>query len=129
MTLTRRALGLILIGTGACLLAGSSSRLLAAAQDQAPNRREFSLTARDYRFSPDRLEVMQDDLVKLTIESSDVAYSFTVDEYKISRRIPAGGKTVVEFRADQVGTFDFYSNMTSDSRHTKMRGQLAVRRR
>lgn len=127
MTLTRRTLGLILLGTGACLLAGPVSRLFA--QDQAPNRREFSITARDYRFSPDRIEVMQDDLVKLTVQSSDVAYSFTIDEYRLSRRIPAGGKTVIEFRADQAGTFDFYSNMTSDARHSKMRGQLTVRRR
>jgi cytochrome c oxidase subunit II len=127
MTLTRRTLGLILLGTGACLLAGSASRLFA--QDQAPNRREFSISARDYHFAPDRLEVMQDDLVKLTVESADVAYSFTIDEYRLSRRIPAGGKAVIEFRADQVGTFDFYSNMTSDARHSKMRGQLTVRRR
>ena len=127
MTLTRRTLGLALLGTSAVLLAGSASRLLA--QDQAPNRREFTMSARDYRFSPDRLEVMQDDLVKLTVESADVAYSFTIDEYRLSRRIPAGGKTVIEFRADQVGTFDFYSNMTSDARHSKMRGQLSVRRR
>ena len=113
------------MGTGACLLAGSSSRLFA--QDQAPpNRREFSITARDYRFTPDRLEVTQDDLVKLTIESADVTYSFTIDAYRLSRRIPAGTKTVVEFRADQAGTFDFYSNMTG---HEKMRGQLVVRRR
>ena len=134
MTLTRRTLGLILLGTGACLLAGSASRLFASAplgagQDQAPNRREFSITASDYRFSPDRLEVMQDDLVKLIVESADVAYSFTIDEYRLSRRIPAGGKAVIEFRADQPGTFDFYSNMTSDARHSKMRGQLTVRRR
>jgi len=127
MTLTRRTLGLILLGTGACLLAGSASRLFA--QDQAPNRREFSISARDYHFAPDRLEVMQDDLVKLTVESADVAYSFTIDEYRLSRRIPAGGKAVIEFRADQVGTFDFYSNMTSDARHAKMRGQLTVRRK
>ena len=127
MTLTRRTLGLILLGTGAYLLAGPVSRLFA--QDQAPNRREFSITARDYRFSPDRLDVTQDDLVKLTVESSDVAYSFTIDEYRLSRRIPAGGKTVIEFRADQPGSFDFYSNMTSDARHAKMRGQLTVRRR
>ena len=127
MTLTRRTLGLILLGTGACLLAGSASRLFA--QDQAPNRREFSITANDYRFSPDRLEVMQDDLVKLTVESADVAYSFTIDEYRLSRRIPAGGKAVIEFRADQPGAFDFYSNMTSDARHSKMRGQLTVRRK
>jgi hypothetical protein len=142
MTLTRRTLGLLLFGTGACLLAGPASRLfastplgagtstaLAAGQDQAPNRREFSISARDYRFSPDRIEVTQEDLVKLTVESADVAYSFTIDEYRLSRRIPAGGKTVIEFRADQVGTFDFYSNMTSDARHSKMRGQLTVRRR
>ena len=136
MTLTRRALGLILLGTGACLLAGSASRLFAAStplspgQEQAPNRREFSIRASDYRFSPDRLDVMQDDLVKLTVESADVAYSFTIDEpYRVSRRIPAGGKAVIEFRADQPGTFDFYSNMTSDARHSKMRGQLTVRRR
>ena len=127
MTLTRRTLGLILLGTGACLLAGSASRLFA--QEQAPNRRELSISASDYRFSPDRLEVMQDDLVKLTVESADVAYSFTIDEYRLSRRVPAGGKAVIEFRADQPGTFDFYSNMTSDARHSKMRGQLTVRRR
>lgn len=127
MTLTRRTLGLVLLGAGACLLAGSASRLFA--QDQAPNRREFSISASDYRFSPDRLEVMQDDLVKLTVESADVAYSFTIDEYRLSRRIPAGGKAVIEFRADQPGTFEFYSNMTSDARHSKMRGQLTVRRK
>jgi len=124
MSLTRRTLGWILVGTGACLLAGSSTRLFA--QDQAPNRREFSMTARDYRFTPDRLEVTQDDLVKLTIESADHAYSFTIDAYRLSRRIPAGGKTIIEFRADQVGSFDFYSNMTGQE---KMRGQLVVRRR
>jgi heme/copper-type cytochrome/quinol oxidase subunit 2 len=124
MTLTRRTLGLILLGTGGCLIAGFSGRLFA--QDQAPNRREFSITAREYRFTPDRLEVTQDDLVKLTVESADVTYSFTIDAYRLSRRIPAGGKTVIEFRADQAGMFDFYSNMTG---HEKMRGQLVVRRR
>ena len=124
MTLTRRTIGLMLLGTGACLIAGFSARLFA--QDQAPNRREFSITAREYRFTPDRLEVTQDDLVKLTIESADVTYSFTIDAYRLSRRIPAGAKTVVEFRADQTGTFDFYSNMTG---HEKVRGQLVVRRR
>ena len=126
MTLTRRTLGLILLGTGACLLATTSSRLLAAQDQPQPNRREFSITAREYRFTPDRLEVTQDDLVKLTVESADVTYSFTIDAYRLSRRIPAGAKTIIEFRADQAGTFDFYSNMTG---HEKVRGQLVVRRR
>ena len=128
MVLTRRTVGVLLIGAGACVLAGPVLRLLA--QEQAPNRREFSITARDYTFAPSRVEVMQNDLVKLTVESADHAYAFAIDNpYKISRRIPAGGKTIIEFRADQDGEFPFYSNMTSDSRHTKMRGELVVRRR
>ena len=123
--LTRRTVGVVLLGAGACLLAGSLSR----AQEQAPNRREFSINARDYAFSPDRLEVMQDDLVKLTVESADVTYGFAIDQYKIARRVPPGGKTIIEFRADQPGSWPYYSNITSDSRHTKMRGELVVRRR
>ena len=124
MTLTRRTVGVVLLGAGACLLAGPALRLFA--QEQAPNRREFSIVARNQQFSPNRLEVMQDDLVKLTIESGDVAYSFTIDAYRLSRRVPAGGKATIEFRADQAGTFEFYSNMTG---HEKVRGQLVVRGR
>ena len=123
---TRRTLAFALIGAGACLLVGPAvARLLA--QEQAPNRREFTLSARDYRFSPDRIEVIKDDLVKITVQSADHAYSVTIDEYRLSKRVPAGGSTVIEFRADQMGTFAFYSNMTSDARHAQMRGQLVVR--
>ena len=122
----RRTISFLLIGAGVCLVASPVVARLAA-QDQAPNRREFSLTARDYRFSPDRLEVMQDDLVKISVQSADHAYSLTIDDYRISRRVPAGGSTSFEFRADQTGTFDYYSNLSNDSRHKQMRGQLVVR--
>ena len=143
MTLSRRTLGAILVGTGACLLAGPAvvrifahpgpgtraAAPLSARQDQAPNRREFSVIARDYRFVPNRIEVSQNDLVKLTIQSEDHAYSLTIDAYRVSKRVPAGGATTLEFRADRTGTFPFYSNMTSDSRHAEMRGELVVRQR
>jgi cytochrome c oxidase subunit 2 len=98
-------------------------------QEQAPNRREITLTASNYRFAPSRIEVAQDDLVKLTVQSEDNAYSVTIDEYRVSRRVPAGGSTTLEFRADRVGTFAFYSNMTNDARHAQMRGELVVRSR
>jgi heme/copper-type cytochrome/quinol oxidase subunit 2 len=98
-------------------------------QEQAPNRREITLTARNYRFAPSRIEVAQDDLVKLTVQSEDNAYSLTIDEYRVSRRVPAGGSTTLEFRADRAGTFAFYSNMTNDARHAQMKGELVVRSR
>jgi nitrous-oxide reductase len=96
-------------------------------QDQTPNRPEFTLVAKDFRYSPDRLEVTQDDLVKVTIRSEDVAYSFAIDEYRIMRRVPPGASTTFEFRADRAGTFRFYSNLTSDPGHRQMQGQLVVR--
>lgn len=134
MTRTTRILGLALLGAGSLLLLGPASARLRAAdspagQEQAPSRREFDLTASNYRFTPDRVEVKQDELVKVTVRSTDVAYSLTIDEYRVSKRVPAGGEVTFEFRADRTGTFPFYSNLTSDSRHKTMKGEFVVRAR
>jgi len=142
MPLTRRHAGVLLLGAGAFLIARPFVRRLFAhesatsersepveGQEQAPNRPEFTLVAREFRYSPDRLDVTQDDLVKVTIQSEDVAYSFTIDEYRIVRRVPAGGTTTLEFRADRPGTFRFYSNLTGSSRHAEMQGRLVVKPR
>ena len=126
-TLYRRGLFVVAAATGLLSLGAAAARL--AGQETTPSKREFTLNAREYRFSPDRLEVTQDDLVKLTIVSGDVAYGFTLDEYRLSRRVPAGGSTTVEFHASRPGTFTFYSNITNDPRHAQMRGQLTVGRR
>ncbi|SRR5258705_6794600 len=126
MKITRRSLGLMLLGAGGVLLAWSTmARLLA--QDQAPNRREFTVVAKDFHYSPARIEVMQDDLVKLTVRSEDIAHSFTIDEYRIVKRVPAGGSTTFEFQADRPGTFPFYCTLTSDPGHKMMHGDLVVR--
>ncbi|HEY6506513.1 MAG TPA: cupredoxin domain-containing protein, partial [Vicinamibacterales bacterium] len=114
------------IGIGLALAAGLARP---AAQDQAPERRDLTITARDFRFAPSRIEVGRDDLLRLTVKSEDVAYGFTIDEYRVAKRVPAGGSVVLEFRADREGTFAFYSNLTSDSRHSQMRGELVVRKR
>ena len=127
MTLTRRDAGVLLLMGIASLMMRPLRRL--AGQERAPNRPEILLTARNYRYSPDRIEVSQDDLVRLTIRSEDLAYSFAVDEYRIARRVPAGGTTTFEFLADRAGTFRFYSNLTNDSAHAEMQGQLVVRAR
>lgn len=105
------------------------ARATVEGQEQAPNRRDFAITIRDYRFTPDRIEVTQDDLVKITLHADDQAHSFAIDEYRIVKRIPAGGSTTFEFRADRPGTFRFYCGMTSSEGHHRMRGQLVVRAR
>ncbi len=99
------------------------------AQEQAPNRREFTIIAKDFKFDPTRIEVMQDDLVKITVKSDDIAHSFTMDEYRISKRVPAGGSTTFEFRADRPGTFAFYCALTNEPGHKMMHGELVVKAR
>ena len=128
MKLSRRHLALLLTSAATSLLLPPLIRRVFA-QDQAPNRPEFSLVARNYRYNPDRLEVTQDDLVRLTIRSEDFTYSFAIDEYRIVRRVPAGETTTFEFHADRAGTFRFYSNLTGEGDHADMQGQLIVRAR
>ncbi len=132
MAVTAKTLGLLL-ALGAVVPAGwaawPSGRAFerAAAQEQAPTRRDLTVVARDFRFSPDRIEVNRNDLVRLTVQSEDVAYSLTIDAYRVSRRVPAGGSVIVEFQADREGTFPYYSNLTNDARHSQAKGQLVVR--
>jgi heme/copper-type cytochrome/quinol oxidase subunit 2 len=125
MALPRRHVWLLLMGLGACVLPHPPLAVLSA-QDQSPNRHELRLVARDFRWIPDRIQVSQDDLVKLTIRSEDIAYSFAIDEYRIVRRVPAGRATTFEFQANRAGTYRFYSSLTSDRAHAGMQGQLTV---
>jgi cytochrome c oxidase subunit 2 len=97
------------------------------AQEQAPNRRDFLIVARDYRFNPERLEVSQDDLVKITLRSEGRPHSFVIDAYRIVKRVGGGQTISFEFRADQAGTFEFYCNLTGDPGCRDMKGMLVVK--
>ena len=121
--MSRRSIGVVLLGAGVYLLLWPAR---SRAQEQAPNRREFTITAGNYEFSPSRLEVTQDDLVKITLRSNDGAHSFVIDGYRIMKRVPAGGSTTFEFRADRPGTFAFYCGMTNAEGHGRMKGELVV---
>jgi heme/copper-type cytochrome/quinol oxidase subunit 2 len=101
----------------------------AGAQEQAPVQRQFDVTARKYAFSPGRIEVNQDDLVKITLRSEDIAHSLTIDAYRIAKRVGGGQTVTFEFRADQAGTFPIYCNLRQDDGCRQMRGELVVRKK
>jgi heme/copper-type cytochrome/quinol oxidase subunit 2 len=109
-----------------CLILMAAAVALAAAQDQAPNRRDVTLLARDHQFTPDRIEVTKDDLVRITMTSEGRPYSFAIDAYRILKRAGAGQTIVFDFRADLAGTFTFYCNLTSDPACREMKGTLVV---
>jgi heme/copper-type cytochrome/quinol oxidase subunit 2 len=89
--------------------------------------REFTINGDRFAFSPVRIEVQKDDLVKITFTARDIAHSFTIDQYRIAKRAAAGQSVTFEFRADQVGTHRFYCNLSADDRCRKMEGELIVR--
>ena len=95
----------------------------AAAQEP---EKHFEISARKYAFSPARLEVRQDDLVRVTLTSQDIPHSFTIDKYRISKRVGSGQSVVFEFRADQPGRFPIYCNLTVDPGCREMMGELVV---
>ena len=100
---------------------------LAGAQDQGPTARPFSITARRYRFDPARLEVNQDDLVRVELSAEDIAHSLTIDAYRIAKRVNPGHAVTFEFRADRPGTFPYYCNLDIDDGCRQMRGELVVK--
>lgn len=100
-----------------------------AAQEPAQNRREFTIVAKDHVFTPNKIDVAQDDLVKITLRSEDVPVSFAIDAYRIIKRVPGKSAITFEFRADQPGAFPFYCNLTTDPGCKDMRGVLTVRAR
>jgi len=103
--------------------------LLAAAQEQGPTARPFTVTASRFRFNPQRIEVNQDDLVRVELTADDIAHSMTIDTYRISKRVNPGHPITFEFRADRVGSFPFYCNLQIDEGCRQMRGELVVKAR
>jgi heme/copper-type cytochrome/quinol oxidase subunit 2 len=109
----------LVVGILLCLAAGLA----------AQNKREFTVHAKRFAFSPARIEVGQDDVVKVTFTADDIAHSFTIDEYRIAKRAEAGQTVTFEFRADRPGAHPIYCNLTNDDGCRRMHGELVVKAR
>ena len=122
----------LVLGVGFGVLAAfaqEGGRLSAGSRrlEQAESREQkFSVSAHKYDFSPARIEVQQDDLVRITLTSEDIPHSFTVDKYRIAKRVEPGKTVVFEFRADQPGRFPIYCNLSIDEKCREMHGELVV---
>lgn len=98
-------------------------------QSQEPTVRTWHVTASRYKFDPPRIEVFQDDVVKVEMHTTDIAHSLTIDAYRIAKRVGPGQPVTFEFRADQAGTFPYFCNLQIDDGCREMRGELVVKPR
>ena len=92
----------------------------------AQGQHNVSIAAHKYGFSPARIQVAQDDLVRITFSTDDIPHSFTIDQYRIAKRVEPGKPVVFEFRADQAGRFPIYCNLSIDEKCKEMIGELVV---
>jgi heme/copper-type cytochrome/quinol oxidase subunit 2 len=108
------------------LLLAAAIGLGVASLAQEQGRHDITLTAKRYAYSQPRIEVAVNDVVRVTLVAEDIPHSFTLDEYRVSKRAAPGRPVTFEFRADRAGTFPFYCNLTIDSGCREMRGELVV---
>jgi heme/copper-type cytochrome/quinol oxidase subunit 2 len=128
-TSRRRRVHVIVSLTGLLLGFVAAASLPSPARGQEGGRREITVVARKFAFEPSVIEVDENDLVKITVTTEDIAHSFTLDAYRIARRAAPGQPTTFEFRADRAGTFPFYCNLKVDDGCKDMKGTLVVRAR
>jgi heme/copper-type cytochrome/quinol oxidase subunit 2 len=88
--------------------------------------RECAVVANDFTFTPARVDVHQNEIVRVTFRAVDIPHTFTIDDYRIAKRAGVGQTIIFEFRADRAGTFTIYCSLTADQRCRQMKGQLVV---
>ena len=64
-----------------------------AAQEAHSNQRGLASSCRKYRVRAGPARGQPDDLVKVTLSSPDIAHSFTVDAYRIAKRVGGGERS------------------------------------
>ena len=90
------------------------------------NIKEFSITAKQWDFTPGTITVNKGDLIKLTVTSTDVRHGFKINEYNINEKFNKGETKVIEFTADKEGEFTFSCSVPCGSGHSSMSGKLVV---
>jgi len=88
--------------------------------------KEFKVITKQYAFVPAEIKVKQNDIVKITLTSEDVAHGLAIKEYGINFSVKKGEVKKIEFLADKKGTFTFRCSVYCGAGHSKMTGKLVV---
>jgi rhodanese-related sulfurtransferase/plastocyanin len=90
---------------------------------------EISMTAAEWYFEPNDLEVEAGDEVRLTIQSEQGDHFFIQPDFEVAASLPAGEAREVVFLADRPGDYRFGSCEWDGSVLQVMKGRLRVRAR
>jgi cytochrome c oxidase subunit 2 len=114
---------------GLTLLSAASQGVARVAKDAGTGVQgvhEIQVTLRKYEFSPGLLRVKKGEQVRLIMTAVDHDHGFKLDDFNINRKILKGTTVIVEFTADQAGTFQFRCSSVCGLGHRSMKGTLVV---
>ena len=114
---------------GGVLLAVGGSALTSAAP-RPPQAVAIELTAKRFAFQPDRLEVVEGDLVALAVTSADGTHGIEIKKLKLKKEVPRGGSAVMlTFTAPAPGTYEIACSEYCGRGHDDMKATLVVKPR
>ena len=88
--------------------------------------KEFTVTGKNFSFTPSLITVKKGDRVKITFKSSQGFHDFTLDQFGVAtKQMQAPDEEVLEFTTDKVGSFEYYCSVGSH-RTMGMKGILKV---
>ena len=88
--------------------------------------KEINLEAFQFGFSPDKITVKKDDIVKIYAVPRDVTHGFYIKEYGINVPLEKGKAKKIEFIADKTGEFDILCSIYCGRGHNNMKAKLIV---
>ena len=96
------------------------------ATTSTPKIVEFTVTGKNYSFTPNIISVKKGDTVKITFKDTQGFHDFKIDEFNVATpQIKGGSEAVVQFVADKSGSFQYYCSV-GKHRANGMWGTLTV---
>ncbi|MDR5694608.1 MAG: cupredoxin domain-containing protein [Armatimonadota bacterium] len=102
------------------------SNVSQAAGPAGGREREFTITARQFAYSPPRIRVRLGDRVTLRVTSEDVVHGLYIDGYGINAKVYPGQETVVSFVANRPGKIRYRCSVICGNLHPFMIGEVVV---
>ena len=98
-----------------------------AAPPQTAEPRTIEVLAKRFAFEPAVIEAVEGERLRILVKSGDGLHGFEIKKFKVSKEIPRGGEPVViEFTANEAGTFPILCSVFCGDNHADMKGTLVV---
>ena len=125
--LAARALFVVMAGAVLMAVVGAS---FISAEPRTPQAVALELTAKRFAFVPDRLDVVEGDLVTLAVKSADGTHGIEIKKLKLKKEVPRGGSAVMlTFTAPAPGTYAITCSEYCGRGHDDMKATLVVKPR